>query len=521
MEKRVANKGFTIVELAVGIVVFATVAVSFLALFTSLVRSTVIAKRQAVASTLATNQMEYLKSLPYDSLAVAGGSIYASNPIPATTTKTLNGVAYTIKTSINYVDDAYDGCAAYPTQALKELYCRNYPPPTGSPATDTNPQDYKIAHITVTDKNNARLAEVDSQISARVSETASTTGAMFVTIIDNNGNKISGATVTVTNTTLTPNVNVSDTTDANGTALFYGLPPDSGTDYHITGSKTNYSSLTTIVASGSLQPTYPSQKIISQQSSYATLTLKPQAQYSLVTEAVDTSGNPIANMKLYIKGGYKRYTATTDTAYYYDNMSPSDVRPTTDAGGLASVQNLVPGTYIFCGDTAATNCRVGSTTYYLAAAVPYGGTNPFNPVNVPTYDAMSPPSTTFTYGGNAYVQKVRLIFATQSNFPRVTSITPSNTSLASGPLNPFTFAVNGTNLPCTSNSASCGTTVRILQGASTYTAACTGSSAGTLLNCTANLTGATAGNTQMTFIANGFTLTTPASPLLGGVIVLP
>jgi len=521
MNKRRASGGFTIVELAVGIVVFSVVAVSFLALLTSLIRSTIIAKRQAVASTLATNQMEYLKSLPYDNLAVSGGSIYAGNPIPATTTKTLNGVKYTIKTSINYVDDAYDGCASYPSQALKELYCRNYPPPSGSPATDGNPQDYKVAHITVTDPNNTRLAEVDTQMSARVSETASTTGALFVSIIDNNGNKISGATVTVANTTLTPNVNVGDTSDSNGTSIFYGLPPDSGTDYHITATKTGYSSLTTIVAVGTLQPTYPSQKIITQQSSYVTLTLKQQGQYSLAIEAVDTNDNPIGNMKVYAKGGYKRYTATSDTAYYYDNMSPSDVRPTTDASGLATVQNLVPGAYIFCGDNAATNCKVGTTTYYLAAAIPYGGTNPFNPINIPTYDPASPPSVTFPQAGNGYVQKVRLVFATQSNYPRITSITPSNTSLGSGPLNPYTFAVNGANLPCSSSAASCSTTVRVLQGSATYTASCTGSSAGTLLNCTANLTGIAAGNTHMTFIANGFTLTTPASSMIGGIVVLP
>ena len=78
--------------------------------------------------------MEYLKSLPYDSLAVAGGSIYTTGPtLPASFTKTLNGVTYTVKTSISYVDDAYDGCGSYTTQALKELYCRNSPPPSGAP----------------------------------------------------------------------------------------------------------------------------------------------------------------------------------------------------------------------------------------------------------------------------------------------------------------------------------------------------------------------------------------------------
>ena len=513
--------GFTLVELTASVVLLAIIVLSFGVLFTSLINSTLVAKRQAVASTLATNQMEYLKSLPYDNLAIAGGSIYATAPLAATTTKTLNGVKYTVKSSINYVDDAYDGCASYPTQALKELYCRNYPPPSGSPTTDTNPQDYKVAHVVVYDKNNTKLAEVDTQISSRVSETSSTTGALFISVLDNNGNKISGATVNVVNTTVAPAANVTDTTDSNGTAIFYGLPPDSNTDYHITASKTNYSSLTTIIASGSLQPTYPSQKILSQQSSFATLTLKQQGTNSLVVEAVDTTGAPLANMKVYAKGGYKKYTLATDTSYYYDNVTPSDVRPTTDSSGLAALTNLVPGNYIFCGDVGATNCRVGSTTYYLVAALPYGGTNPFNPVSVPTYDPASPPSTTYSYGANAYIQKVRLVFSTQANFPRVNTINPSKFSLASGSPSAVAFNVTGTNLPCSTNPASCSTTVRFLQGANTYTASCTGSSAGTQLTCAANMSTVATGNTQMVVIANGYTFTAPVAPPLGGLIVLP
>src|SRR5262249_18768441 len=127
--KRGAEAGFTLVELTVAMSIMAVITVSFMGLFTTLVRSTVIAKREAVALSLATNQMEYIKSLPYDNLAVVGGSIYSTHPIPATVTKALNGVTYTIKTSINYVDDAYDGCTNYPTQQLKQTYCRNYPPP--------------------------------------------------------------------------------------------------------------------------------------------------------------------------------------------------------------------------------------------------------------------------------------------------------------------------------------------------------------------------------------------------------
>ena len=504
----------------IGLTVLAIVALSLTGLFTALVNSSVVAKQKAVASSLATNQMEYLKSLPYDSLAVAGGgSIFSTNPIPATSTTTVNGVKYTTKTDIAYVDDAYDGCGSYPTQQLKQTYCRNYPPPSGAPATDTNAADYKICDVAVYNPAGARLAEVNTEISARVAETASTTGALFISVIDSNGNPVSGATVNAVNAITGP-VNVSDTTDSNGIAIFYGLPPDSNSNYVITASKSGYSTLSSIAAAGSLQPTYPNQKILTQQSSFLTLTIKLQGPDSLLVETTDTSGNPLANAKIYIKGGYKKYTLSSDTKYYYDNLSPSDSRPTTDASGFAGVSNLVPGQYFFCGDAGATSCSVGGTTYYLAAAVPYGGNNSLQPVSVPIYDPANPPGTTYANGGTNYYQKVRLMLTTNSSFPRVSTLSPYDVSLSGGTLNSFGFQLAGVNLPCSANPASCSTSVKFIQGASTYTASCTGST-GLLLNCTVNLTGISAGTADLRVAANGFTLNIPSSPMQGGLSVTP
>lgn len=512
--------GFTLVELLIGMLLLGMIAISAFTLFSTLIRSTVIIKRKAIASTLATTQMEYLRSLPYNSLAIAGGPIYSTSYLPATKTTVLNNITYTTTTTVEYVDDAYDGCGSYPTQALKQTYCRNYPPPSGAPATDTNPQDYKIAHVKVTDQNSLILAEVDSQISARVAETASTTGALFVKILDQNGNPLSGATAQVSNTTTTPVINLSDTTDSNGVAIFYGLPPDTtGYDYVVTGTKANYSTLFTIAPSGSLVPTYQSQRILTQASSFVTLTLKQQGTNSLVIEATDTGGSPINNLKVYVKGGYKKYTATSDTTYYFDNMTPADTRPTTDSSGLAALTNLVPGNYIFCSETAGTNCRVGNTNYYVAAVLPYSGTNSFNPLAVPSYDATDPPATTYTYNGSEYLQKVRLIMTTSSSFPRVYTLAPEDVSLATSNLNAFAFQITGANLPCSSNPASCGTTIRFRQGANTYNVSCTGNASGATLNCSANLNGVSLGLTQLVVTVGSNTLTIPAGSMLGGLNV--
>ncbi|CAN5445082.1 hypothetical protein BH10PAT3_BH10PAT3_2750 [soil metagenome] len=516
------QEGYTLVELMIGIVLLGLIAISMFTLFSTLIRSTVIIKRKAVASTLATTQMEYLKSLPYNNLAIAGGTITSTSYLPATTTTVLNNITYTTRTTIEYVDDAFDGCISYPSTSLELANCRNFVIHTGAPTSDTNPKDYKIAHVKVTDQNSLILAEVDSQISARVAETASTTGALFVKVLDQTGQPLSGATVQVVNSTLTPAVNISDSTDTNGTAIFYDLKPDSsGYDYVITGSLTNYSSLTTIAPSGSLVPTFPNQQVITQLSSFVTLTLKQQGVNSLVIETTDTSGTAINNMKVYVKGGYKKYTTASDTSYYFDNMTPSDTRPTSDSSGLSSISNLVPGNYIFCSETAGTNCKVGNTTYYVAAVLPYGGNNPFNPVSIPSFDAGDPPGTTFTYGASQFLQKVRLMLTTSSSFPRVYTLTPDDVSLTTSAFSAFAFQITGANLPCSNNAASCNTSVKFVQGSNTYTASCTGAAAGVTLTCTINLTGISTGATQAVIKVGSNTLTVPAGGFLGGFNVSP
>ncbi len=514
--------GFTIAELVIGLTVMAIVILSVFGLFISLVHSTVIAKKKAAATTLATNQMEYLKSLPYDSLAVVGGSIYIPSPLPATSSTKVNGISYTTTTSINFVDEAFDGCADYPNLQLKMQYCRNYPAPPGAPNPDTNPQDYKIIHVSVADVSGRKLAEVDSTVSARVAETNSTTGALFVSVIDNNGNPVQGATVNISNPTLVPVVALSDSTDSNGISIFYGLNPDTtGNDYLITASKPGYSTLSTLKPAGSLQPNYASQNIFTQLSSYVTLTIKLQGNPSLLIETTDVNGSPLANVKAYVKGGYKKYSDSTDTQYYFDNLSPSDNRPVTDSSGLATINNLVPGDYIFCGDEGATSCSVGGTTYYLVAAVPSVGSNSLNPINVPIFDSSSPPATTFPYGGQNYLQKVRLMLSTFSNFPRVFNISPYEVSLSGGSINNFSFSLAGQNLPCDASPASCSTTVRVTKDTNVYSASCTGDSAGTTVNCTIDLTGISVGVGSISVIANGHTLSLPTSPFLGGINVTP
>jgi prepilin-type N-terminal cleavage/methylation domain-containing protein len=513
------QSGFTLVELVIAIFVLSIVAFSVFQLFTALVNSALLMKQKGIAMSLATSQMEYLKSLPYDNLAVQGGSIITSTPIPAVTYKTVAGTKYTITTSINYVDDAFDGCFNYGSVAQAQKICRNYPPPSGAPAADNNPADYKIAHVSVNIGTGPVLSDMDTEIAARVAETASSTGALFVTVVDGDGNPLEGANVHVTNSTTTPAVDVNDSTDQNGLSIFYALPPDtSHYDYMITATLAGYSSLFTIPPFGSLQPNYPNVQIIAQQATYVTLQLRSMGGNSLLIQTVDPSGNPVGNVSLYVKGGYKKYNSSTDTQYYYDNQSTP---VTTNASGYGTLTNLVPGDYFICGDTGTTGCSISGTQYNLATAIPYGGDNALSPIVVPTYTASSPPTTTYTYNGVQYLQEVRVVVVQANNYPRLTTLTPADASLSSPTINAFNFKLSGSNLPCGNNQASCATTVVLKQGSNTFPASCSGKADGLVINCTVNLSGATVGSTQLVVTNNSYTFTLPSDLVRAGIDVTP
>ena len=233
---------------------------------------------------------------------------------------------------------------------------------------------------------------------------------------------------------------------------------------------------------------------------------------SIMLEATNLSGAPLAGIKVYVKGGYKKYTLTSNTSYYYDNFTPTDVRPTTDASGLAGVLNLPPiNSYIFCGNDGAQNCKIGTTTYYFAAAIPYGGTNVLSPITVPEYDPYDPPSVTYDYGGTAYLQKVRLMFTTSSTMPRVFAVSPGTVSVSGGGLGSMAIVLNGNNLT--------GATATFTQGANTFSGTgCTTSAV--QLTCTYDFTAAVQGSMQLSVTNGAGTLTLPTTPL-GGINVTP
>lgn len=119
------NKGFTVAELIVTIIIFAIISMSVAVTLFAYIGASSDSRLRTTALAVATEQMERLRSLPYDNLAIAGGSIAGSGVLlPATEEKARGGRIFTVQTDIRYIDDAFDGCLNY--GASQAIYCKHY-----------------------------------------------------------------------------------------------------------------------------------------------------------------------------------------------------------------------------------------------------------------------------------------------------------------------------------------------------------------------------------------------------------
>ncbi|HEX8390516.1 MAG TPA: prepilin-type N-terminal cleavage/methylation domain-containing protein [Candidatus Saccharimonadales bacterium] len=491
--------GFTVPELIVTIVIFAIISSSvYLLLMAHIGASMTVALRTSALS-LASEQVEYLRSLPYDSLAVQGGTIVSSGTLlPASTDQTRADRKFSVQTDIRYADDAFDGCLSYPSE--QAYLCRNGPPKSGLPV-DNNPRDYKVADVRVYDKTSGKqYASLSSQFTSRVAETAGNSSALLVTVLDGSGSPVDGASVRVRNSTTTPTIDQTTTTDNVGVAVFIDVMPDDGPDYRIEATKAGYTTLSTIASSGSLTPTYPDVNAIAQQVSNVTLRIDQTSTQSLEIKMVDTSGSPVASVPFKLKGGIKLYTEPTDTSYSYEQTI------TPDASGTAVLSGLTPGRYQVCYLAQPNPCATSHTRQLSVIRVAYGSQS-FQPFEIPA--GMS----SVVDGGP--MQRIMLGVSTSGGVPRIESISPVSVSAGASDADDSQVTITGANLG--------GATVSLRRGATVVTGTVIGTDTSGSIVRQFNLSGAQTGAYELVVAKGGDTIVQSgvAPGELGGINVQP
>lgn len=217
------ERGSTLLDAVVGTALMLIVFVGIVGAFRLTVMVVSNNKARAGAIALANERLEFVRSLPYDSVGTLGG--IPSGTIAQEEPVELNDVHYTRRTFISWEDDPADG--------------------EGGADENGIITDYKSAKVTVswTVRDGEHTITLISRLSPPGIETSVPGGTLSFNVIDAALAPVSNAQIRIANSTVSPTIDMTTYTDADGTASVLGVPP--GSDYRIIVSKSGFSTAQT------------------------------------------------------------------------------------------------------------------------------------------------------------------------------------------------------------------------------------------------------------------------------------
>ncbi len=225
------TSGFTLIEVVVVIGLMVIVFAGLFAAFEYSLKLIAQSRAKMTALSLATDKVEYIRSLPYNDVGTVSG--IPNGAIPQNRTVSLNGITFSERVLIEYVDDPADGLGSLDSNSIVA--------------------DYKTAKVEYT-WNIYGVPNSFSLISSVVPRSIETTaggGTFRVNVFDAEVLPLAGVDVRLFNTTGTNTIDVTRKTDATGVALFTGAPAGGGYEFFV--SAPGYSTDQTRQATSSLE----------------------------------------------------------------------------------------------------------------------------------------------------------------------------------------------------------------------------------------------------------------------------
>jgi hypothetical protein len=227
--------GFGLIETLVGTAIFILIAVSTYQVFGILMESVALSRTKIAAGSLANEQFEIIRNLPYLDVGIVGG--IPSGKIQRNQTLIRDNYSFFVKTTIRSIDDIFDGTIE------------------GDPS-DLSPADYKLIDLDISCPSCKKLGNLNFStiVAPKDLETASTNGALFMRVFDFAGLPIQGVNIHLENNQNTPNITIDETTDNDGWLKIVDAIPGIEA-YSITASKNGYSTDKTYATNSEAGPT--------------------------------------------------------------------------------------------------------------------------------------------------------------------------------------------------------------------------------------------------------------------------
>jgi len=208
------SKGFTFIDVMVGTALVLIVFLGIFGAYQLALKVVSQSKARITATALSNQKIEMVRNLAYDDVGTIGG--IPPGTIPETEIITRNNLDYTVKTTIIYIDDPFDGVA---------------------PA-DTLSTDYKRVKVKVSwsGRFSGDVILITDVVPKGV-ESEIGGGTLGISVFDASGLGVPQADMHIVNSQVSPPIDVWYQTDSYGDLIIPGAPA-SIESYQITASKT-------------------------------------------------------------------------------------------------------------------------------------------------------------------------------------------------------------------------------------------------------------------------------------------
>lgn len=280
----VSRRGFSFVETLVATGIFLVVSLAIYETYSVVFKLISFNKAKTASLELAEERIEFVRNMPYASIGIVSG--IPVGILPRVAEYRRSGFIFQATTTVRNIDDDFDGVIS------------------GTP-NDLSPADYKLVEMEIgciTCKEFSSFV-VTTTVAPKSLETTSGNGALFVKVIDANGQPLSNVDVAIRGQG-TSTVVIDELTNNNGVLQVVDVPPG-GFMYRVSAIDTGYSSSTTYAIGNVANPNPVNQDSTVLAGSVTQLTFAIDRLSSVRLHTVTPTCTPISSVPFSFVGAKK------------------------------------------------------------------------------------------------------------------------------------------------------------------------------------------------------------------------
>jgi prepilin-type N-terminal cleavage/methylation domain-containing protein len=296
------NKGFTLIEVLVSIAIFAILSASAYQLYSVIINSITYYRTQTAISSLADHYLEVARNLAYSKVGTLNGNPHGSLPdLPSALTVSYGGTNYQVYYVVNALHDPAE--------------------------TNIGVQDYKQIKLYIKNIATGKTNNFLTTVAPIALASMGTGGVLSIHVISKPPSSLDvpGAIINITNTSVSPSINLTRVADSTGRWTEIGLPADS--HYHVVVTQNGYSTDQTYPASSYPGATNLDAAIIRGRVTETTFVIDKLSNLNFY--ALNQTCQPISSVGLNVQGAKLISAGIPKFSNSYTSNSSGLVHPTS------------------------------------------------------------------------------------------------------------------------------------------------------------------------------------------------